>query len=682
MLRSLVIIVCAAACAPVVDSPNVLPVVASSPPLAQVAWGRLGAPSWHSRHDLVRVPVTGGDRLYSTWTAPYVSGPRPAIVEVVMLPNGDVQYRPTPIVLPSEGRALAAGDLRGDGTTQLVLRTEDRLMIVDPRTWAVRSDVPLTLATISQNAQLALHDLNGDGQLEVLVRGDDEIAVVTPTGQVLGMVDLRGADSGPWVAEVDGSPGLEIVLPESGTWLNAATLQVEGTAAGCDGIPYDLVDVDGDGMQEVLWMDDGTLGALDLVSGATRWVSPGGPWYSDVPDAVAAVDMEGDGSLELLVPRDHPDRARMEVLDAATGTWLRDLEMSHQWAELAASVPVDLDGDGVDELAWSGPTGVEILDLATSTWLSATPLLDSNGTSFSFGDIDGDGSREIVLGSGHYWNEIAVLDATTRQLVSYGMLDHSYDLEQPTPRRLLDADGDGVDELLLTMVGGDAILARLSRTGPPVTIGVSTNKIYGTFQNLFVVDVDADGDDEVLTAATSGPLRLWDPSGHVSDWGVSGGPNAGIAIGDLLGTGEQQVVRARTNGPMEVRALRTGALLVTGPANYQEVLVEGPGVLWCFAQTAAGVYQLDRFTHAGGVFSLDRSITVTRPEMRSMRTVQWIDGRIWLLGDGVSVVVNPTTGAQEQLLQSSWYGAPVELQQVGGVVLVPDAMGWRAVRTR
>lgn len=667
-----------AACAPGVTSEALL-VVAAGPPPAQTVWWRLRAPEYVSRHDLVRVPVPGGDRLFSTWTAPYAGGPKPAIVEVVLLSSGEVQYLPTPIMLAGEGRALAAGDLRGVRTTQLVLLTEDRLMIIDPRTWAVLSNVVVPLATSSSNAELALHDLNGDGRLEVLVRGEEEMAVVTPVGQVLGMVDLLGNDSGPWVGEVDGTPGLEVVLPESGTWLNGATLQVEGTSTGIAGVPQRLVDVDGDGVQEVLWMDDGTLGAHDLVTGDTQRVSPGGPWFSDVPDAVAEFDLDGDGSLELLVPRDQADRERTEVLDAATGTWLRDIEMTHPWAELFRAVPFDHDGDGDDELAWSGPSGVEILDPTAGTWLSAAPLLGQRPSAFSLGDVDGDGSGELVVGSGYYWNEIAVFDATTRQLVSYGMLDVTVEYEQPTPLTLLDVDGDGDDELLLGSGFGDAVLAQLSRTGPPVTIAFEEDRIYRTSGNLFVVDVDGDGDDEVVSSGT-GRMRLWDPSGQLANWGVTGSANGGFAIGDVLGTGQRTIAWARTNGPLEVRGLLTGALLMTGPANYQKVLVEGPGVVWCFVRTTDGVVHLDRYTVAGTVFSLDRSLSVQRTELTGLMQVQWIDGRIWLLGGGASVLVDPVTGDQQLVQTSLISGGQGELQKVGGVVLIPDTTGWRAVR--
>ena len=143
--------------------------------------------------------------------------------------------------------------------------------------------------------------------------------------------------------------------------------------------------------------------------------------------------------------------------------------------------PVDLDSDGLIEVLVSDYTGggrVHVIEnVAADTWelVYSTPWLDSTNTTFNIraiagGDLDGDGAGEIIFLGGRSYG-VTTTDALPPGLFvfenvgndDYGSAPATiYQFNDDLPDRwrtevmdILDVDGDGSEELLLSNNGGD-----------------------------------------------------------------------------------------------------------------------------------------------------------------------------------------------------------------------------------
>jgi len=222
----------------------------------------------------------------------------------------------------------------------------------------------------------------------------------------------------------------------------------------------------------------------------------------------------------------------------------------------------------------NNPTEVRVWDSAdvaagpTSTFSAYG--VEKFGANVALGDIDGDGINEIVTGPGPgalFGPHVRgfELNGTAIPAVSfqaYGTLKFGVNVACG------DIDGDGIDEIV-TGAGPGAVFGPHVRgwnyDGTTVTAmaGVSFFA-YGTPKwgvNVACADVDADGNDEILTGAGPGPvygahIRSWDVDGTSSPasgvsffafnsplWGVN------VAGGDIDGDGRAEIIAGAGPGP-------------------------------------------------------------------------------------------------------------------------------------
>jgi hypothetical protein len=154
----------------------------------------------------------------------------------------------------------------------------------------------------------------------------------------------------------------------------------------------------------------------------------------------------------------------------------------------------DLDGDGTVDIVTAGAETVVFFNngnrAVTTPGTSLGP--DSGGSAVAVLDWNGDGSRDIAVGGMNGRSvEVFVNDgsggfASGASLQGGGIANVSDLLE-------VDLDGDGVSELLVTGSGGTALLRRDAVGG----IGV-TPLAPGAGRDLAVADFDQDGDQDFL----------------------------------------------------------------------------------------------------------------------------------------------------------------------------------------
>jgi hypothetical protein len=223
-------------------------------------------------------------------------------------------------------------------------------------------------------------------------------------------------------------------------------------------------------------------------------------------------------------------------------------DAEHEFAFLAYGVPAygvnvatgDPDGDGVDEtLTGAGPGAVfgphvrgfevEGVQLPGLSFLAYGT--NKYGVNVACGDVDGDGTDEIITGAGpgavfgphvrgwNYQGETGVMSLPGVNYFAYGTPKWGVNVTAG------DIDGDGYDEIV-TGAGPGAVYGPHVRGwnvdgGEATAIPAVSFFAYGTNKygvNVTAGDVDGDGIDEIITGA--GPGIEFGP--HVRGWNYDG----------------------------------------------------------------------------------------------------------------------------------------------------------------
>ena len=260
------------------------------------------------------------------------------------------------------------------------------------------------------------------------------------------------------------------------------------------------------------------LSAVDVPLPTETSVDPGFVGARDV----AAVDVDGDGDLDLLGAAFGDDDAVWFENTAGDATaWTTNL-IDFDFNGAISIFPVDMDRDGDpdvlacsefdDEVVWW-----ENMDgLGTFTPLASSEVIIASALgapqSVYAGDIDGDGDPDVVTATfasdGVIWFENTAGDgsAWTPTLIAGGV-------DEASSVVLADMDGDGDLDVLGTSRALNAIawFENLDGAGTFTPLG-SAHPVTLSFTNVFdaiAADVDGDGDLDVVGAAFDDAEVAW-----------------------------------------------------------------------------------------------------------------------------------------------------------------------------
>ncbi|HYQ96439.1 MAG TPA: T9SS type A sorting domain-containing protein [Candidatus Eisenbacteria bacterium] len=425
--------------------------------------------------------------------------------------------------------SLAAGDLNGDGTPDLVVAPD---------------------ATQNDSAVSVLLG-NGDGTFRAHVdyKTLDYLSAVA-IGDVSG-------DGDPDIVTANDYSGTVSVLRGNGD----GTFQTEA-GYGTDGSPLSIVvaDVSGDGRPDLVTSSVGPGGR----NAPTVSVLPGSPdgtfqarrdyAVGRIPRRAAVGDVDGDGKLDAVTANwDQPSAT--VYFGNGDGALEGRIDIDVGWTPLDAAIG-DLNGDGKADLAVAnedGSTVSVVLNRGGRAFSPRVPyLLDGSLHSVEIGDVNGDQKPDLVATNAATNGEsvVSVLlgngDGTFQTRVNYGT-GPPFALSAA----IGDVNRDGNQDLVTANYGG--------------TVSVLLGNGDGTFRprvdyatgvgatSVTIRDLNGDGRPDLVTGNSgSGGASVLLGNGDGTfqtnvDYGT-GRAFARVAIGDLNGDGTPDLVATSGSG--------------------------------------------------------------------------------------------------------------------------------------
>ncbi len=266
-------------------------------------------------------------------------------------------------------------------------------------------------------------------------------------------------------------------------------------------------DFDGDGDDDVVLAATAGLRLLQN-DGAGGWTDVSAALVPIVTPLLSAttlllVDVDGDGRQELLI-----SGYGVSVLLGYTplGTWI----------DLSAGLPSgllptrylagDFDGDGDLDLAGAGfslagSANVLLVNQGSGAFVASNPF-PGYDRAIAAGDIDGDGDLDLLLGGSLWRNDGALVftDVTAGQLPGATGVDLT---------AFGDVDGDGdLDLVAGSSAASDMMLLRNAGNGFFTAVPAAVTAQAGSNRFVALADVDGDGDLDLLRTSLGGPPLL------------------------------------------------------------------------------------------------------------------------------------------------------------------------------
>ncbi|MFH2105056.1 MAG: polysaccharide deacetylase family protein [Parcubacteria group bacterium] len=228
----------------------------------------------------------------------------------------------------------------------------------------------------------------------------------------------------------------------------------------------------------------------------------------------AAGDLDGDGQGEIITGTGYGGGPQVRIFNSQ-GKWLgQDFFSYGEKFRGGTSVTTgDLDGDGQAEIiTGSGPDGgpqVRVFNQAGQVLLQffAYAADFRGGVNVAAGDIDGDGQDEIITGAGVGGGpHVRVFSGTGRDL-GLNIFPYPTDFRGGVNVAAGDVDGDGSDEIVTGPASEAAARVKIYKTDIARTVLGEYVMYTESFQggvNVATGDLDGDGQAEIITAPAFG----------------------------------------------------------------------------------------------------------------------------------------------------------------------------------
>jgi FG-GAP-like repeat len=523
--------------------------------------------------------------------------------------NGSTWVARTVGTVAGGARSVHAADVDGDGDRDVLAASQgdDRVAWFENTAgngtaWTVR-----TIATATAGADpfsVFSGDVDGDGDTDVLSAsiGSDVVAWhenTTGAGTAWTtrtITTLAAGAASVHAADLDRDGDLDVLSASladntvawyenttgAGTAWTRHTISL--TAAGALSVIAADVDADGDQDAVAVALFGGSVAWYENTAGdGSLWTTRPVATNASSPFEAAVGDVDGDGDLDLVAA----------VYGTGSITWYRD-EALHQTACFAPSFFVgalvsprlpsiaDLDGDGDMDVVSASVNGgtVAWFEQLTGPGWSPHPFVTlSQPMAVHAADIDADGDADVLVTSfdsarvGFYENTAGDGSAFSLRTIDTTLFGAKAVVSA-------DVDGDGDADVVVGSVGQPNVawFENLAGDGSAWTMRTVSTAAEGS-DFVAVVDVDRDGDADVVTASYNDDTVAWheNTAGDGSAWTrrtIAVGPSSdGAAVGDVDGDGDADVLASAHLTGRIVWSENQGAsawpehLIAAGPTN-------------------------------------------------------------------------------------------------------------------
>lgn len=490
-----------------------------------------------------------------------------------------------------------------------------------------------TFSSGLSNVQSAcLADVDRNGSIDAVLVGQTSLRAVDLTGGLLfAMISVGGRDV--VAGQMDTDASLELACTD-GRVVDVDTRTIQFHWQNGFGIDVEAGDIDNDGLVEVVACEDWNwVWSYDIDTQLPKWSIPTGDL-----DCIALANVDADANLEVLVGEGQ--WGQIEAYD--TVTQARQWGINNPDSGVTSVACGDLDNDGQLEVIWGAgfaSTGPDFLYVAGVSSLAIEWQSVDIGQEFvgpELGDIDGDGSPEMVVGTGRGvfgGPRLLVFDPVTRreEFLS-GPLTTSI-TQNLTGVRLVDVDGDGRQEIALC--AGNATVYRYNG-GTLTNVWQATGSSFPgiSYRHAEVADLDGNGTREVVLGSSQ-YVHVHDFASNTELW------RSFFVGGQVL---QLVVGQADADPGLELHALsEDGNIYVfDGATRTAQAIVQDGGVnRTAFALLPSGINGMLAGDQSGGVFAILHTgssyqtlgpIPLVTGPIHGMR---WIDGtNFWWLANG------------------------------------------------
>jgi hypothetical protein len=399
----------------------------------------------------------------------------------------------------------------------------------------------------------------GGGILNVQVQPGSELITLKDDGSGPDPFARDGEYSGKWVPPSAGEYRLKfpdgdvvtvVVDPDLEAGFPVKTLRTGGTYWGGWALHTLVGNIDSDPDQEIVvtglangplyaWKSNGTM--------VPGWPPERTHYYANYP-AMGKLSNETDG-LQVVSRQLDGTVAAYDGSGAVISGWPRSAGHVNNSGSFANSL-TDLDGDGLDEVVFADIYGIHVLRPDGSSFPGwPQPLPAYSAGSVALADLDGDGSKELILVSLD-WNSdrhLYAFHSNGTIVAGFPVLIGKESAYWPV---VGDVDGDGKPEIVTAGIVSPnyewVVSAKVfSNAGilKVQMVGDGTRQIWAGMPAL--ADLDADGKLDIIVQ-TNTMLHVWRGNGtRLQGWPVIfpvPGDHASPVIGDVDGDGFPDVV--------------------------------------------------------------------------------------------------------------------------------------------
>lgn len=536
---------------------------------------------------------------------------------------------------------MSTADVHPDpGDEIVIVRLTGEIHVFDQVTKVEKSVLDTGISPVNDFKHI---DLDGDGYEDYLLLSNSGTHLMDATGfQFMNPTNMTG--NSLVVGQLDADPALEVATTQ-GWVLDLGTRQFQCNFPSGFGAHLNLSDVDGDGMQELVYIKNDLVWAFDVDLCDNKW------WFSvQRTNHVVVADTNGDGTDEIIVAAQSGGDFHAYDLTTQAFVWT----IHNPEFDVGSLALADLDHDGRDELAWgagsSGNNRLFIANLRTGAMEWSSDAVQGPFHGPILADVDGDGEDEVVTAStssGYIdGGRIAVLGQVRFAPKLSGEVVGGRDVRALT---VYDLDGDGDLEIL---VGGGTRVEAYDYA-PDGTFTLLQTLLETNDDDVHSVDVgdfDGDGAVEILMGLGGGNNQVvrYDYLTGVEEWrslhmgGQYGYAVDGLLHGDFDGDGQDEIAAMLSGDSCYVYS--TSGILEAAffaDLNFMQSGTAAPGspIPLRFGDDTGDVSE---YLWNGSSYQINGSLSLLATPLDGFST--WTRGRIWLGSEGMLHLLEAATG--------------------------------------